>query len=114
METVTLPATQLQSLLIEAARLGAIQGIESALAKTQTHPPKSLKNRIKLKDAAETLGVSPAWLRRRLVKSADPKHAHFYDPNAPTPHKMSPCETAPYYVYENEIIEWYNQLGSVA
>lgn len=111
MDNITIEKSEFKELLIQAANLGAQQAIEAARLSTQTKP---FKKRIKLKEAAERLGVSFTWLRRRLIKSTDPLHVKHYDPNSPKPHRLSDSENAPLYVWEHEIVEWYDNLTKAA
>ncbi|WEJ62185.1 helix-turn-helix transcriptional regulator [Thiomicrorhabdus lithotrophica] len=82
MQSVTMLQSDLQTLLIQAANIGAQQGIEAALKNTQTQPvvPLNVRKKIRLKQVQEITGLSESSIRRRN----NPQH-HLYDDTFPKP-----------------------------
>lgn len=97
MQQVTLPKSELQDLLMQAAKMGAQQGIEAAMQNSQTQP-----DHIKLPQVIELVGFSETEIWRRL--KADHKR---YDPTFPKPFKKGNGRQN--YWLRTEVQAWNNQ-----
>lgn len=104
MQTVTLQQSDLQAMLVEAAKLGAIQGIELALQNTQTTPVKAMNIRKKIRrnQVQEITGLSQSSILRR-----NNKDHKLYDPTFP-----KPCNNGKTVMYWLDEINTWNENQS--